>query len=110
MTIQVPLIVGVTGHRDLINEETEAIKQKISEFLHGLQNSFKGLELNVLSPLAEGADQLVAEVAAEMHIPIVALLPMPRLDYRSDFNEVSGEKFDRLIGISSEIVELPFVT
>lgn len=109
MTVKIPLIVGVTGHRDLINEETEAIKLKVATFLRDLQGSFNDLEINVLSPLAEGADQLVAEVAEELGIPIVALLPMPRMDYRSDFNELSGEKFDHLIEISSDIVELPLV-
>ncbi|MGB0692542.1 MAG: hypothetical protein ACPGPD_07520, partial [Pseudomonadales bacterium] len=59
----IPLIVGVTGHRDLIEDEIPIIKKMVRSFFLDLRESFPGLPLMLLSPLASGADQLAAEVA-----------------------------------------------
>ena len=102
---QVPLVVGVTGHRDLVAGEQDLIKSHIRDFFESFQHSFPGLPLQIITPLAEGADRLAAEVADELGIPIVALLPMPRALYQDDFQGESLQEFEEWMRLS-EIVEL----
>jgi len=59
----VPLIVGVTGHRDLVAGEVPQIRKLLMAFFNSLRERFPDRPLTVISPLAEGADRLVAEVA-----------------------------------------------
>jgi hypothetical protein len=87
------LTIGVTGHRDIPTEDGELIKSVIKSRLLHLQATYKNTPLIVLSGLAEGADRLVVEVADEMDIAFVAILPLPKDDYATDFNE-PGSKQD----------------
>ncbi|HKV65020.1 MAG TPA: hypothetical protein VJN66_01425, partial [Rhodanobacteraceae bacterium] len=56
-----PLVIGVTSHRNIDARETEAIRQRVRELLAQLQREYPHSPLMILSPLAEGGDQLVAE-------------------------------------------------
>ncbi len=105
---RVPLVVGVTGHRDLVPEETATIKQRVRTFFEGLQAEYPTLPLMVMTPLAEGADRIAAEVAEELGIPCVILLPMPRQIYQSDFQGDSLVEFHKMLEIG-EVVELPLL-
>ena len=71
-----PLVVAVTGHRDLVASETEPLRQKVRKFFLELAERFPARRLRLLSPLAEGADQLVAEIAVDLDIELVVPLPM----------------------------------
>jgi hypothetical protein len=105
---QIPLVIGVTGHRDLVLEEYGAIKDRVREFFRALQRDYPRLPLLIVTPLAEGADRLAAEVAHELGIPTVVLLPMPRQIYQSDFSGDSLVEFHSLMA-QSEVVELPLL-
>jgi hypothetical protein len=104
----VPLVVGVTGHRDLVGAELGQIRERVRSFLAGLMKQFPDLPLMVMTPLAEGADRLVAEVAVEFDIPVVILLPMPQSVYQTDFSGQSLDEFRSMTELG-EIVELPLV-
>ena len=61
-----------------------------------------------MSPLAEGADRLVAEVALELGIDLIVPLPMARDLYIQDFeSEASRQEFDSLCERATEVHELP---
>lgn len=105
---QIPLVIGVTGHRDLVLEEYGVIKDRVRDFLLELQRNYPQLPLLIMTPLAEGADRLAAEVAHELGIPTVVLLPMPRQIYQSDFSGDSLIEFHSLMQ-NSEVVELPLL-
>ena len=79
------LTIGVTGHRDLVADEIPALKEKVREFFLQLTNSFPQLDLQLINPLAEGSDCLVADVAQELGIKLIVPLPMPQEDYERDF-------------------------
>ncbi|MBC8113847.1 MAG: hypothetical protein H7062_05685, partial [Candidatus Saccharimonas sp.] len=64
----IPLIVGVTGHRDLVASDVPRIKELVREVWQTLKTKYPHTPLVLLSPLVEGADQLVAEVALESDI------------------------------------------
>ena len=71
------LTIGVTGHRDLVADEIPALKERVRDFFLQLRTSFPGLELQLINPLAEGSDRLVADVARELGIGLIVPLPMP---------------------------------
>lgn len=104
----VPLIIAVTGHRDLVAEEIPSIRDKISKLLTDLRNDYPDRGVSVMSALAEGADQLVAEEALRLGIPLIVPLPMARQLYVKDFDTVKArEKFDFLSSRAAETYELP---
>ena len=107
----VPLIVAVTGHRDLVAEEIPIIRERVRKFLTEARDQYPDRGATVMSSLAEGADQLVAEEAVELGIPLIVPLPMPKELYVSDFESVKvREKFDFLLSRAAEIYELPVVS
>ncbi|HMB73465.1 MAG TPA: hypothetical protein VKQ06_07825 [Gammaproteobacteria bacterium] len=106
----VPLIIGVTGHRDLVPAELPGIRTAVHSFLSGLQQQFPDRPVQVLSPLAAGADRLVAEVALELGMKIIVSLPMPEDLYIKDFDTADLlQEFYRLRGEAEAVYELPIV-
>ena len=104
----VPLVVGVTGHRDLVPEEVGKLRERVLEFFEQLKSLFPSLPIMVMTPLAEGADRLVAEVAKELGFPIVVLLPMESRLYQLDFQGESLTEFHEMMELG-ETIELPLV-
>ena len=51
----VPLVVAVTGHRDLLPAELPRIRDRVREFLRELRDAYPERVVAVLSPLAAGA-------------------------------------------------------
>lgn len=103
-----PLVVGVTGHRDLVPEEIPGIEAAIRELLDDLPKRFPGRHLQIMSPLAEGADRLVARVAEDLGVDLVVPLPMPEALYEQDFeSSQSWAEFGRLTRVATELLTLP---
>ena len=104
----VPLLVAVTGHRDLVREEEPGIRRCIRAFLQSLADEYPERGVTVITSLAEGADQLVAEEALALGLPIVAPLPMRREVYLEDFETPAAkERFLDLLAKATEVFELP---
>ena len=80
------LTIGVTGHRDLLTDEIPAIKEKVRGFFNQLKSDFPDLEPQLITPLAEGSDRLVADVALELGYELIVPLPMSQVDYEMDFS------------------------
>ena len=80
------LTIGVTGHRDLVAEEVPVLKGIVRSFFLQLRNEFPGLALQLITPLAEGSDRLVADVAQELGIELIVPLPMAQAEYEKDFS------------------------
>ena len=80
-----PLVVAVTGHRDLVPAEIPLIKTRVRSLFEQLREDYPYRKLTVMSPLAEGADLLVAEVADELSLELWVPLPKTLQDYRGDF-------------------------
>lgn len=96
--VRVPIIIGVTGHRDLPDEDTEILKAAVRQFFIKLQQDYPKSPFKLISGLAEGADRLVAEVALDVGFDLLAALPMPQADYEKDFESTQAiEKFRQLI-------------
>jgi hypothetical protein len=87
---RLPLVIGVTGHRDLRPQDVPRLEQEVAAVIAGLRRHYlRGggeTPVIVLSALAEGADRLVARVALAQGVKLVAPLPLPVEDYRRDFD------------------------
>jgi hypothetical protein len=103
-----PLVIGVTGHRDLVPAEVPRLRARVREFLLELRRQYPQRDLAVMSPLAEGADRLAAEEALALGLPLTVLLPMPRPLYAQDFRSAaSRDEFERLCAAATDVFELP---
>ena len=102
-----PIVIGVTGHRDLVDAEIDEIRNEVRDLFLMLRARFPRTPLRVMSSLAEGADRLAARVALEAGIPVQAVLPMPAVHYRDDFgSQASRSEFDELCQ-QAEILQIP---
>jgi hypothetical protein len=86
---RLPLVIGVTGHRDLRDADVPRLEQEVAAIIAGLRRDYLGEDqetpIIVLSALAEGADRLVAKVALAQGARLIAPLPLPLEEYRRDF-------------------------
>jgi len=105
----VPLIIGVTSHRNIPAREMEPIRQRVREFLARLQRDFPLLPLVVLSSLAEGGDQWVAEEALAAGVRLVAPLPMTREQYAHDFTDPAALARYQGLCDAADVIEVPHI-
>jgi hypothetical protein len=104
---KIPLLVGIVGHRDLVPEETPEIRAALQQLLHALRLEQPAVQLKLLSSMAEGADLLAADVARELDIDVIALLPYSSAQCRVDLAEDEDRQmFDRIM-VHAEKLELP---
>jgi hypothetical protein len=109
---RLPLEIGVTGHRDLRPSARAELASCVRTILVDLRTAYPNTPLLLLSPLAEGADRLVAEVALEPAIGarLMVPMPMPRTLYERDFRIAeSRAEFARLLAAASHSLELPLM-
>lgn len=100
------VVVGVTGHRTLAHEET--LLASIDLVLHQIARAFRASSLTIISPLARGADQLVARRAlARPRSRLIVPLPLPLEVYLEDFSAATRESFLELWDQAVERFVLP---
>src|SRR5574337_485411 len=102
-----PLVIGVTSHRNIPADEIEPIRQCVRDFLAQLRHDFPGLPLVVVSALAEGGDQLVAQEALAVGARLVAPMPLPPDMYVEDFSTAAVRASFQLLCRQAEVVLLP---
>jgi hypothetical protein len=113
---RVPLVIGVTGHRDLRAQDVPRLEREVGEIITRLQRDYIGpshdTPMILISALAEGADSVVARVALALGVRLIAPLPLPIAEYRRDFESGLGPRaaveFDELLSQSSATLVLPF--
>ena len=102
---RLPLVIGVTGHRDLRLSDVPELEQQVASVIEALRRDYLGndneVPIIILSALAEGADRLVARVGLAHGCRLIAPLPLPADEYRRDFDPgiVPGNmsEFDELL-------------
>ena len=101
------LVIGVTGHRKLRESELAMLQGQIRGFLQDLQRRYPELPLVMVSALAEGSDQLAAEVALDLGLRLIAPLPIPAELYRDDFDQPeSRARFEKQLA-QADVLTLP---
>ena len=107
---KIPLVIGVTGHRDILAQDLPAYEEAIKAFFSALQTSYPNTPITLISSLAEGADRLVAKMALECGHEVIAPLPFPAEEYERDFPESVAEFRELLQKVpASNVLTLPLV-
>lgn len=99
--------IGVTGHRKLT--DVAAMEAGVDAALAAIEARSPEGPLQILSSLAEGADRLVARrVLSHPGARLMAVLPLSRLDYITDFeSQDSRDEFLALLGEAESVIEMP---
>ena len=115
---RLPLVIGVTGHRDLRPQDEAELEDKIGEIIARIRRDYlpggEETPLLLLSPLAEGADRVAARAALKHGVRLIAPLPLPADEYRRDFapdrrlRADAAEEFDRLLAQAIAAPVVPF--
>jgi hypothetical protein len=116
------LAVGITGHRQdaLPPGSLFTIEERLRTALTSLARAASEVHaanaeffsdaaprLVFVSPLADGSDQIAAQIALQCGFELRAILPFRRDDYRRDLPEEARIRFDDLLSRSSCVLELP---
>ena len=110
------IVIGVSGHRlNRLTSELGRVRAAVEATLDHIASLYPGAAFVVMSPLAEGADRLIARIAmtrlgARLYVP----LPLPYDVYVQDFGDSaalnraqSTAEFHDLIGLAERYFELP---
>jgi uncharacterized phage-like protein YoqJ len=100
-------IIGISGHRDPKKKQIHRLLNKITEILNAKVVENPKKEVVILTPLADGADRLVARCAAKLGLKYEVILPMARELYEMDFGLESLEEFNEYCANASNISTLP---
>ena len=117
------LAVGITGHRadvlpdgsvpilrDRIRDALERIEQSGRALLAAEQDCFGPTSpvMRFVSPIADGADQIAAEIAVDLGWELQAIVPFERGVYRNSLaNHGARERYDALLERAACVLELP---
>ena len=86
---KIPLVIGITGHRDIDQKHIGELKNRVYGIFDYLIEKYPHSPIVFLSPLADGADRIAAEVAInekyKNSISISVPLPMDELNYKDTF-------------------------
>ncbi|MBL9210093.1 MAG: hypothetical protein JNL92_06470 [Opitutaceae bacterium] len=85
-----PILLGIVGHTELRPEDHAALSTAIRSILDDVRTRFPSTPLAVVSSLAEGADQLCADVALAAGVAVIAPLPFPAPLYRTRFKSAAA--------------------
>jgi len=106
------IVIGVTGQRKLDSSPTiiDAIQtaiKRVKQMLPPLQST--PVVLTILSPIAEGADRLVAwEILKSPGSTLEVVLPLEKEDYKLDFETAQSKvEFEELLSKASSVKTLP---
>lgn len=105
----IPLTVGVTGHRRLRPEDDAALRAAVRQELTALQSRCPHTSIKLLTGLAEGADALCAEVASELGMAYIAVLPAEKDVFLADFGGEARERFLALYDKAESVLIAPSV-
>lgn len=104
----IPLFIGITGHRDIREEDKSTLKELIKKILNEKIIQCPDTPVVLLTPLAEGADRLAAWAAIDCGISFICPLPMPVEVYRNDFTSPGSlQEFNELLEKSEMWFEIP---
>ena len=91
--LKVPLVVGVTGHRDI--KDPDSVKKKLDRFWDIVCDlAGEDTEIILLTSIAEGADHLATSSCREKKFKYCVVLPFAEKVYRECFKEQALTDFE----------------
>jgi len=104
----VPVVIGVTGHRDIPAADIELLTIATRSALTGIEQSSLHSPHIMLTSLAEGGDRITAKVAIGMGWMVGVVLPAPVELYALDFKTAESQaEFRDLLGKAAWVEALP---
>jgi hypothetical protein len=92
-----PLMLGVSGHRDLKHDGIALLREAVAQFVDEVRALLPDTPLRILVGMADGADLLVAQTAIELGVQVEAMLPMSLKDYAADFDAATFARLEALL-------------
>ena len=105
----IPLVLGVTGHRDITPGDARRAREVVRGEIRKLAEHYPYTPIELLSSLAAGADRIVAEVALEEGIPLTVILPMKSELYEEDFTPEEVTEYRELLARAANVFVAPEV-
>jgi hypothetical protein len=103
-----PFIFGVSGHRDLVPADLPQLRAQLEIIFSRFRSAYPEAAFQLLSPLAEGADRLAAELALARGIKLLVPMPMAQEEYERDFADpASLDDFRRLLAAAELNWQIP---
>jgi hypothetical protein len=94
-----PLVVAVTGHRNLREQDLPRLEARVRDFFAKLAHDYPSSPVFLLCSLAEGADRLATRVGLARGARLIVPLPRPLEEYRTDFKTAKSQAdFEDLLG------------
>ncbi len=112
-TAAIPIVLGVVGHIDPAPDAKNTLESSLRWVFELMRSRYKNSPIEVLSSLAEGADQIVADVALEMGCSVRVPLPFPSEVYAHSSSFRSPESRAHFLSllddarVASFVVPLP---
>ena len=104
----VPIVVGVTGHRDVPAEDVGCLANIIANVLKQLGQDTPHSPHVFISALAEGADRIAARAALDSGWALGVVMPAPSEVYEQDFTVTeSRAEFHELLARAAWVESLP---
>ncbi len=105
--------IGVTGHRSAglgganLFQLRNKVRDVLALFHHMIQILDPNASMRILSPLAEGADQIVAQEGLFIGYELHCILPFDSNEYIKYFDSQEGAKeFNKLLDRANTIIQL----
>ncbi len=91
------LRIGIAGHTNLDPKQIDTLEQAVDEVIKFIEQQFPKHYLTVFSPLAAGADRLVARQLLKREASrLIAVLPVPQNEYINEFGPSDDYSIDSL--------------
>lgn len=111
---KIPVIVGVTGHRNIAAEDRGELRTQIVAALEDIKRACspvgggENTPVIMLNAFAQGADMLCAEAAFDMGIDVFAVLPRSQDEYIKSFTDPTDrEKLFAYLGKVKRVIVAP---
>lgn len=96
--VEAPFVFGVSGHRDLVRADLPELRKQLQTVFERFRARYPDASFELLTPLAEGADRVAAEVALTCGIRLGVPMPMAQPEYERDFTTAESlHEFRRLL-------------
>lgn len=95
---EIPVVIGVTGHRDIDKKYLPEIREQVRRGIETVRRLCPHSPIVMLSALAQGGDQLCAEVALSLGVKLKVVLPFDESEFlnENDFDAESLENYKKL--------------
>jgi len=92
----------------LVANDVPELRRQLSRVFSAFRAAYPHTPFHLLTPLAEGADRLAAEVALESEIDLLVPLPMEQAEYERDFTTAKSlAEFRSLLAMARSRWEIP---